>query len=154
MKLFDNLSTTFYEKIKTIGLCYLISIIWIAIASVVMAHFQIPEDHYGFSTYPGPATFFWVCIFAPLWEELAFRYAPITIAKGFGTQYIPPVVVISSVLFGWGHGHGPYSLFIQGIGGLILSYLYIKNNYSYWSSVTLHFLINFSLGYIFPSLMS
>lgn len=90
--------------------------------------------------------FFFSCIWAPLWEEAAFRVAPIAIAKHFNRNALMiPVVILSSVLFGWGHGMGPISLLIQGVMGLVFATVYIKNGYSYWSSVTLHFLWNFFL---------
>lgn len=88
------------------------------------------------SDFPVIATFFFACIFAPLWEELAFRVAPIWIARLFGEKFIIPVVIISSLLFGWGHGNGPVSLLIQGAMGFVFSALYLKTNY--WYAVALH----------------
>lgn len=81
-------------------------------------------------------------VLAPLWEELAFRYVPVTVAQKINKELVLPVIVLSSILFGWGHGMGPISLLIQGVGGFILSCLYIKNNNSYWSCVLVHALWN------------
>lgn len=101
-------------------------------------------------------TFFFSCIVAPLWEELAFRHAPLQIAKKMGKahkkNYIMPVVIISSALFGWGHGEGAMSILNQGVMGAVLCYVYLKNGYSFWSSTAVHFLWNFSLMFIFPVL--
>lgn len=85
---------------------------------------------------------FFGCIFAPLWEEFAFRVIPMWIAKGFGEKFIIPVVMLSSLIFGWGHGNGPVSLLIQGVGGLFLATVYIKSNYNYWAAVALHSIWN------------
>jgi membrane protease YdiL (CAAX protease family) len=82
------------------------------------------------------------CIFAPIWEELLFRYAPIEIARRAGEKkYLLPVIATSSIIFGLAH-YGVVSIFIQGIGGLIMSILYVKNGYSLTSSFVLHFLWN------------
>lgn len=85
---------------------------------------------------------FLMCIVAPLWEELAFRHGPGLIVKAMGKEVMLPVMIISSAIFGWGHGHGPESILRQGVMGFIFFSLYIKNNYSYWSSVLLHALWN------------
>lgn len=63
--------------------------------------------------------------------------------------YLPlkiPVVVCSSMWFGWAHGlpallHIP----LQGMYGLLWSWLYFKNNNSFWSTVIVHSLWNFML---------
>lgn len=78
------------------------------------------------------------CILAPLWEELAFRVIPLKIARMFGNDFIIPMVGLSSLIFGWGHGNGTISLLIQGVGGVFLSIVYIKTNYNYWAAVALH----------------
>lgn len=96
--------------------------------------------------------FFYACIMAPLWEELAFRVIPISIARKFGEQFIIPVVLLSSLIFGWGHGNGPNSLLIQGIGGLLLSAVYIKTGYNYWCSVAMHFMWNFWIIFLHPNI--
>jgi len=102
--------------------------------------------------------FFFAIIFAPLWEELAWRWFPITLArqlkKHLGIELLWPIVVLSSIHFGWGHGFGPISLLMQGIGGMALSYVYIKNGFSYWSSVTMHALWNLTVVFILPAFCS
>ncbi len=85
---------------------------------------------------------FFTCVLAPLWEELAFRVIPITIANTLDTRLLVPVILLSSILFGWGHGQGSISLLLQGVMGVVFSILYIKNNYSYWSVVALHSMWN------------
>lgn len=92
--------------------------------------------------------FFSYCIFPPLFEELLFRHVPIRFAKAAGEKYIIPTIIFTSAIFGLVHGNGMYSVLIQGVGGFVLSCLYIKNNYSYWSTVTAHSLWNISVIYL------
>jgi CAAX amino terminal protease family. len=91
---------------------------------------------------------FYGCILAPLWEEMAFRVLPVMVARQFSDKLIIPVLGISAFLFGWGHGQGPNSLLIQGVGGILLSVVYVKTNYSYWSVVGMHALWNFWLYFL------
>jgi membrane protease YdiL (CAAX protease family) len=157
LKFILNPEKTVFGKIRNIGFVFTINIIWICFI-VTFLHKLDPDGI--MSAFPQrmdigdtPASlFFFACIMAPLWEEAAFRYAPITIAKNFGEQYLLPVIVISSVLFGWGHGFGPISLLIQGVAGFLFSLLYIKNNYSYLSTVVSHFLWNLTLIFLVPIL--
>lgn len=80
---------------------------------------------------------FFRCVWAPIWEEAAYRYAPITLAKNIDEIHIWPIVVIASALFGWQHS-GPSGVLFQGVMGLIFSWVYIRNGYCYWSAVILH----------------
>lgn len=86
--------------------------------------------------------FVFSCIIAPLTEEVLYRHAPLQIAKLLGEKAIMPTVLATSVMFGAAHGHGYYSLIFQGVMGLVFSWVYIKNGFHYWSSVTIHFLWN------------
>jgi len=88
-------------------------------------------------------TVFMSCIWAPLWEEAIFRHAPLQLIKG---SQINPffIVLLASALFGWLHG-GAQNVLIQGVYGLIFSYVYIKNEYSIVSSMALHSLWNASV---------
>ena len=149
--------TTAFGKIRNIGFVFAVNLLWICFVVFFLNKLD-PESL--LSAFPGRLSigdtpislFFFACIAAPLWEEAAFRYAPITIAKSFGQQYLLPVIVISSVLFGWGHGDGPISLMIQGVAGFLFSLLYIKNNYSYVSTVVSHFLWNLTIIFLVPIL--
>lgn len=88
--------------------------------------------------------FFFMCISAPIWEEALFRFAPIEIIRKTKKSLLFPFIIITSIVFGWLHG-SVENIWMQGVFGLIASVLYIKNNYSYLSSVCLHFLWNTSL---------
>jgi hypothetical protein len=74
----------------------------------------------------------------PLWEEALYRYGPLEVAAYLGKGLILPTAVMSSMLFGWGHGEGEMSILYQGVFGLFLCWIYVKNGMSYLSSVTLH----------------
>ncbi len=80
-------------------------------------------------------------IFTGFWEEMAFRVAPIKIAKIINPELLWPVIFISSIIFGWGHG-GLHGLMFQGVMGLGFSYVYIKTKYSYISVAILHMMWN------------
>ena len=158
-------------KVANILAAFAINILWVilifAVFVVIMPrwvnpiHFRVPK------TFPSADDIFFTVLMAPLWEELAFRYVPYRIAQWFEllmrkidyllldkkllSKHLPvtanfalmiPIMVCATLIFGWGHGNGTISLLIQGVGGLLLSIVYIKNNYSYWSSVTLHAMWN------------
>jgi hypothetical protein len=138
---------TVSEKINTVLQAYTLMIIWVFLCSLLVMYTGYPYE----SIEPSPRhEFFYTIIFAPIWEELAFRYAPITFAKNLGEKYLLPTIVAVSCLFGWGHYNNPESVLLQGVLGFILSCVYIKNGYSYLSSFVLHVLWNFSVGYMFP----
>jgi len=89
--------------------------------------------------------FFFACIMAPIIEEVLFRMTPISILKASGKkELIIPGILFTSIIFGLMHD-GAISILLQGVFGLVASMLYIKNNYSYWSSVILHFAWNTAL---------
>lgn len=135
MEMFKNVAHTLKDKTMNVVIGLAIIYLWVGIMNKFL---QVLELISFAGLTLSINNFVFACILAPLWEEAAFRYAPITIAKKFGKDYLLPVIVISSIIFGWLHGHGVYSLIFQGVMGLVLSWVYIKNNYSYWSSVALH----------------
>jgi membrane protease YdiL (CAAX protease family) len=142
-------TTKFPDKIKNILVAWCIMFVWIFLVNKLITFLDPPPDWAtGDNSTDKPTTifilfnFFFAVIFAPLWEELAFRHAPALLAKALGEKFLVPIVIISSVLFGWGHGHGPESLLIQGVMGFVMFSVYIKNGNSYWSSVSLHALWN------------
>lgn len=145
MKLLENRETKFSKKVRNILISFVLIFIWVQVMYNLIEKIKDLQIF----IYEPPSIwykFFTACILAPLWEELVFRVAPITIAKNAGKQYILPTIIISSCIFGMGHPDSPHPILFQGVMGFIFSLLYIKNNYSYWSVVTLHFMWNF---YIF-----
>ncbi len=88
-------------------------------------------------------------IFAPVMEEAAFRYFPLTLAKNMEYGQIRAIIfVVGGIVFGVLHGHA-LNIFIQGVVGVFLGYLYLKNHrsdlMSYLSCVAVHMLYNFTV---------
>lgn len=77
------------------------------------------------------------CFWAPIWEEIRFRWAPITIGRIIDEKLVWPVAIYFSFSFGMEHGNLQEGTFIQGIHGLILSYIYIKTK-KIWYSILAH----------------
>lgn len=103
---------------------------------------RVPEER---DVYPFWYAVFFVCVWAPIWEEAAYRYGPLEIAKRTDKKYVIPVAVMVSCFFGWGHGDCPEGVLIQGVLGFIFSLVYIYTNYNYWCSVIVHSLYNIVL---------
>lgn len=143
-------STKFKNKVINIIIAYVAILIYIFLMSKFINFLDPPPampDFAGTDDTPPSTIFllfqvFFAVIWAPLWEELAFRHAPALLAKALGEKFLLPIIIISCGLFGWGHGNGPESLLLQGVMGFVFFYVYIKNGYSYWSSVALHSLWN------------
>lgn len=141
MKFLNTPSTSFWAKLRTILFGFLTVFIWIYFVTHLLNWLYPPTTEEGNPYYTAPPLayeLFMACIFAPLWEELAFRHAPGLLVKALGDKFLVPVMILSSAIFGWGHGHGPESVMRQGVMGFVFFYVYIKNGYSYWSSVVLH----------------
>lgn len=87
---------------------------------------------------------FFGCVMAPLWEDAVFRGAVISrtqaLFPGDNRQLIYAIIV-SSVVFGILHG-GVVNVLIQGVGGLFLSYVYLKNGNCILSAMIMHSLYN------------
>ena len=141
--MFSNRADTLEHKLKNVLYCFSVMLIWNNFWYFIFKNlFPYEVDIIQFAK-----TLTWEflmsCIFAPLFEEMLFRVVPITIAKNLGRHYIFPVILGSSILFGYAHGINSISLMFQGVGGFILSILYIKNGFCYFSVVLLHFMWNF-----------
>lgn len=93
------------------------------------------------------AYIFFVCVLAPFYEELLFRETALraTLAMPWieHARYavLTSVILFVSVIFGRLHG-SVLNIFLQGMGGVVLSWVYIKNGRSYMSSVVVHALYN------------
>lgn len=144
-KLLGEPTTLPLGRAKNVALGFMVCLLWVSLVVTFLR--QMPRQ---FSISQAGFTFFFTCLLAPLWEELAFRHGPLQIAKKAGEEYVLPLVVISSAWFGWMHGNGSVSILIQGVTGFIIAMVYIKNGFHYWSGVFLHFLWNFFLAFIVP----
>ena len=80
------------------------------------------------------------CVVSPVWETAAYIYAPLTIAKKLGDDYVVPVAVFSSFMFGWGHGEVVDGVLLQGVLGLIFSWVFL--NAGFGASLVVHILYN------------
>lgn len=147
MKFITTPTTKFPDKLKNIIAAWCIMFVWMALMNLLINYLDPPEEDYSQTASVPPVAFilyrlFFTVILAPLWEELAYRHAPFLLVKALGEKFLVPVVILSSIIFGWGHGMGPESLLRQGVMGFVLFGIYLKNGNSYWSSVALHALWN------------
>lgn len=147
-----NKETTAFGRIFTVITGLLYNLIWVNFISGMYVLVGLMPSGTGLSLYQILDTrkflveIFFGDIWAPLWEELAFRWAPITLVKLWKEQALWPIIIISTGIFSWGHGHGPYSVLLQGGTGIILSIVYLRNGY--WSAVLVHALSNLALDFI------
>jgi membrane protease YdiL (CAAX protease family) len=129
------------DKLKNITLGLVAALLYVMFANQVLGWAGLYGHPWRITpTVPELGHLFWACILAPVWEELAFRYAPLELSKKFEGTLLP-VVAISSILFGYQHG-GVGGIMIQGVLGAIFCWVYVKNGYSLLSSMTLHSLWN------------
>lgn len=134
------------RKTKNIAIGYSLSLIWLFFVSYlfnILGYQEIIEESEEIDSFYYYV--FILLIWAPIWEEALYRYGPLTIAKNIGNQYVMPIAIMSSCIFGWGHGDSHEGVLLQGVIGLIFSIVYIKNNFCYFSSVLLHSLYNTTL---------
>jgi len=87
-------------------------------------------------------------VLAPLIEEHLFRCLPLVfllwlpIAEGRRRRrLVLEGVLFSSILFGLMHG-SPWNVALQGVLGIVLCWVYLKNNLSRWSPIVVHSLYN------------
>lgn len=132
-QLLGKTSELFLDKIKNVVFAFFICLVWVFSIDALLKYLVDPSTQ--FYKAPIKYTFFMSCIWAAIWEEIGFRWLPITIARGFNDKMVFPVILMSSLIFGWGHGYGPTSLLIQGVMGLILSAVYLKNGNIVYSMV-------------------
>lgn len=140
--------TTLFGKIKNVLLGATVIILW---TKFILWIYKATIPEFGFlntslftyhSRYSIEFNFILLCILAPLIEEYLFR-KHLSIVKNIKMEGILFFFIIfSSIIFAIGHPLKIWAAPIQGIGGLLLCYVYIKNGYSYISSVIVHFLIN------------
>lgn len=125
-KLIGTPSTRLIDKIKNLVFCFVIMFLWIHGIIAFLNYLNTP-----FALTP-QVSFFLSCIVTPAAEELYFRAAPLTIASHLNKKLITPVVIFTSLWFGYAHGQGSVSILIQGVGGFVLAWLYLKNKSIIW----------------------
>jgi membrane protease YdiL (CAAX protease family) len=151
----DHPETDLYGRFKNIALGFFLSMIWMAIAAPFFNHLG-PQNPPMFDPFniPPPETllhsFFYGCISAPFWEEVVFRWFPLYCTKNLSNNYKIPIILASCIGFGLIHGDVCH-IWLQGVSGLVIACIYIKNGYHYWSAVILHFLWNYMCIFGFHS---
>ncbi|MFA6603390.1 MAG: CPBP family glutamic-type intramembrane protease [Patescibacteria group bacterium] len=93
---------------------------------------------------------FFVLFCAPIVEEALFRMLPLEIVRNKRPEAAGVVVIIvCGVLFGLAQAV-PQGMLIQGVGGMILGGLYLRNSQNqfaaYFSCVFVHALCNFTVA--------
>lgn len=150
-KFIGKLANSTYEKIKNILYTYLAVVLFVG--GSITLHQKLYFTYFQFMPVQIPAspafTILTTIIETPFWEEFAFRVFPIqlvlilgrVLGKQFTDSMMPYIIILASIVFGWGHG-GVQFIYAQGVAGIFLSRLYLKNNNSYWSVVIVHALWN------------
>ena len=87
-------------------------------------------------------------VLAPLIEEHLFRCFPLfflicfpVLDKRASARLLLEGVLFSSILFGLMHGSA-WNVALQGVMGVVLCWVYLKNNLSRWSPIIVHALYN------------
>lgn len=128
--------------IVLIGL--LLALYWSFVSVWLLQSLGPPQEVLGIEMVPAKDAYLVLmsCIWPAIWEELLYRYGPIKIAKSFNKpEIIWPVILMSSAMFGWGHLDGHQGVFIQGIIGILLSFIYLKTN-QIWLCMLIHAIYN------------
>jgi len=148
------------EKLKNIFLTVATSILFCSISLTLLKYFG--GDYYNYwnpdnysnakhiITFTGITS---ACIIAPLWEECLWRYCTFEITRKMFLNFKEfqiPFIVLTGILFGYWH-EGVSTVFVQGISGILFGFLYVKNGFSYWSTVAAHSLYNLSVMVILPN---
>lgn len=172
MKLISLTSTTtsIHTKINNILLCLFFCLL--IVHYIPVFYHWLDQIQIGFEktiVYHKPFRFpfydfFTDCIETPVYEEFCYRVFPIEVALIAGKYILQErrdkdimlifIIIFCSMQFGWGHGGVEY-VFIQGLGGLLLSILYLVNGRGwagYISVMIVHFGINFNADIVYPLL--
>lgn len=153
MGFLDKLRETIGPKLANVAIGFTVMIAWV-FSTLWLVELIAPTSMW--EAQSGIWLFFVACVVAPVWEEFVFRVFPIKLAmmldKALGIKSLWYVVGAASVWFGLGHDNfWPMQLIWQGCMGLVFSYVYIKNNCSYWPNVLLHAMWNFFVIFILPN---
>lgn len=131
-----------------------IILLWVAFITKILPSLAILTP-FG-NAYTPLGAFLFTCILGPIWEELVFRVAPLEIShklsNALSEDFTIPTIILSSFAFGWMHDLGTISLLLQGMGGVLLSYVYIQSNRNPFCPILVHILWNFTLLYAVPLL--
>ncbi len=145
------------EKLANIMIALGISLLSIVVMGVIFKLlFGVDSRYPEFTKIPvSPNYLFYLCVMVPFLEEIIFRHLPIYILKR--TEIFQRnkwyFVVLIGIIFGWMHG-SIINVYCQGIVGIALGWVYVKNEYSYLSAVSTHALYNFLVAFLLPTLIA
>ena len=150
---------TFGEKATNVLAAYAFSVLWLALFYVILSKIGFTQKTEKMNILlvllgeqiqkvaPSRSVYFvYACLLAPVIEELLCREWPHrrTIAMPWISDkqaVLTSNVFATSVIFGLLHG-SVLNVFLQGVGGLALSWVYLRNGKSYLSAVFTHALYN------------
>ena len=133
------------KKIKVVLICVILYVVW-ALLTTRGYKFLFPNpDEIIIQPVFSLTVFLSSCLYAPIWEECLFRYIPLSSMNKIrgGDKLTVEIVLLTSIIFGWLHG-SIYNIAIQGVAGLLFSYVYLYTN-SYKYTVLTHMLCNVCL---------
>jgi membrane protease YdiL (CAAX protease family) len=139
-------SKTTTDKLSIIATWFAIAFIWILLI-VILLNYVYSREITVHNLLLGVSAsmmkkFIGAAIMAPLIEELIFRRGVVSLTKHLDSKiWMLPILIVSSTVFGWVHGSF-INVYIQGAIGFCIAVVYVKNNYCYWSAVTLHAMWN------------
>jgi membrane protease YdiL (CAAX protease family) len=132
----------------------LLILLWVAFLTKILP-FLATFTPFG-AVYTPLGKFIFICILGPIWEELVFRLAPLELSYKLSLSlkqdFTIPTIILSSFWFGWMHEQGVISLLLQGLGGVVLSIVYIQSGRKPSHPILVHMLWNFILIYVIPVL--
>lgn len=96
----------------------------------------------------------WVAlIMAPIFEEIFFRKIWIDAIRKYASDLLLPGIIMSSLIFAWWHDYGYWGILVQGVLGLVSSWLYLKNDNSLISCIIFHAGYNYMCIYGWKSIL-
>lgn len=153
MELKQSISSKLANIVVALGVALLI--ICVLSASFKLL-FGVDSRYPAFTKSPVSGVYlFYLCVMVPFLEEFIFRFLPIEILKNteIFKRHKWYFIILIGIIFGWAHG-SIINVYCQGVVGIALGWVYIRNQYSYLSSVTLHSLYNFLVAFIIPILIA
>lgn len=105
-------------------LVYVLQLFWVNLVIIFMdAFYNLTDD---------VQHLFLSVLFAPIFEETMYRYAPLSIAKKYFPKSITTIVIVSSITFGLAHSNPfPVNILVQGMLGVSFSIIYLKYGLRY-----------------------
>lgn len=137
------------DKVKNILIAMTACIIWVSLVDMAKPYLYygrtIAQWYLPFVLVSSEPTFlqkfFSSCIVAPIWETLTYIILPIKLAQRLTPELVTLVMICAGLLFGWEHNFGQHGVLIQGVLGIAMGWVFIKNS-DYYSPIIFHSLWN------------